>query len=131
MSDPIGEVYEIHVVGEETQETFTGKFRAKAKLSWSDQIQIDRMRRELLGAQGGEADIVVQNMVTYISELSVRLTETPEWWKAARGGLDVVDNDVVLEVYKGAVEVRTKWLEAQKVKGEAAKKALATKQEAK
>ncbi len=128
MADPVGVSFEIHVVGDETQETFTGKFFAKEKLSWQDQLNIDRIRRELLGANAADADPVVFQRATVIAELSARISSSPDWWKTARGGLDVIDDNVVMEVYAKAQEVRAKWLDAQKQKGEAAKAALAAKQ---
>jgi hypothetical protein len=128
MADPVGEAFEIHVVGEETCETFTGKFRAKQKLSWADQLAISRYCRELLGVNAAEADVYTQHRAMVISELSARLSESPEWWRTSRGGLDLVDDNVAMAVYDKAVEVRTKWLEVQKKKGEEAKKALAEKQ---
>lgn len=131
MSELQGAVFEIHIIGEETGELFMGTFRAKEKLSWSDQLAIDRLRRELLGPLGHEADVVTQNRALIISELTFRLTETPEWWKNSRGGLDLIDNNVILIVYEKTKEVREKWIDAQKVKGETARKALAERQEVK
>lgn len=124
MADPQGVQFDIHVVGEETNETFTGKFRAKEKLSWADQLAIDRYMRELLGPLGNEASLVIKKRAEIISELNARLTESPDWWKDARGGLDVVDDNVVLAVYDKSIEVRTKWVDAQKKKGEEARKKL-------
>lgn len=128
MADPQGVSFEVHVVGEETFETFTGKFRAKEKLSWADRMASDRFRRELLGPNGAEADLSAQNRAMILGELSVRLTEAPDWWKTSRGGLDLVDDNIVMKIYEESVGIQTKWQEAQKAKGEAAKKALAEKQ---
>ena len=128
MADPIGQAFEIHVVGDETLETFTGKFRAKEKLSWSDQLNIDRVRRELLGVNAAEANVDVYRRATVIAELSVYLTETPDFWKTSRGGLDLIDDNVVMKVYDEAIAVREKWVKAQKEKGEKARAALAEQQ---
>lgn len=130
MADPQGVQFEIHVVGTETQETFTGKFRAKEKLSWADRLNSDRIRRELLGPNGAEADPVIQRRAEMLGELSVHLTEVPEFWKTSRGGLDLVDDNVVMKVYDEAMAIQTKWQETQLAKGEAAKKKLAEQQTA-
>jgi hypothetical protein len=82
------------------------------------------MTRELLGPLAHEAGIEITNRASIIAELNYRLTEAPDFWKNARGGLDLIDDNVVLEVYEQAKKVREDWLKAQKEKGEAAKKAL-------
>jgi hypothetical protein len=128
MADPVGVQFEVHIIGDETGELFPGKFRAKEKLSWNDQLNIDRMRRELLGVNAAEALADVYQRATIIAELSARLTEFPDFWKNSRGGLDLVDDNVVLEVYKAAQDIREKWLTSQKEKGEVAKKKLTEKQ---
>lgn len=130
MADPQGVQFELHVVGDETGDTFHDKFRAKEKLSWADQLAIDRMRRELLGPLGGEADLNVQQRAQVIAELTFRLTEFPEWWKNAHNGLDLVDDNVVLKVYEEAQRIRKEYLDRMKAKGEEAKKKLGEKQEA-
>ena len=131
MADPQGVAFDVHIVGDETLETFTGKFRAKEKLSWADQLGIDRYRRELLGVNAAESTVEVYKRATVISELAAYLTEAPDWWKTSRGGLDIIDDNVVLKVYDEATKVREAWLKAQKEKGEAAKKKLAATQEKK
>lgn len=129
MADPQGVQFEVHLVGEETLETFTGKFRAKEKLSWQDQLNIDRYRRELLGVNMSEASLDVYKRATVIAELAAYLTDAPDWWKTSRGGLDLIDDNVVGKVYEEATAIREKWLAAQKEKGEAAKKKLEQQQQ--
>lgn len=128
MADPQGVQFEISVVGEETLETFTGKFRAKERYSWQDQLNIDRYRRELLGANMAEATVDVYKRATIVAELAAYLTEAPQFWKESRGGLDLIDDNVVGKVYEEAVAIREKWVKAQKEKGEKAKAALTASQ---
>lgn len=123
----LGELFEVHIIGNETGDLFPGTFRAKQKLSWNDYIQIDKYRRELIGPNAAEADISVQNRCMYVAELSVRLTESPDWWKQKRGGLDIVDDNVVIEVYEKALQIRKKWLDSVQVKADETKKIEAQK----
>ena len=127
MANPQGVEFEVHVVGEETGELFPGKFRAKEKLSWQDRIAADRYRRELLGVNAAEATVDAYRRASIIADLSVQLTDAPQWWKDAHGGLDLIDDNVVVEVSDQAQKVRSDWLEAQKQKGEDAKKTLTEK----
>jgi hypothetical protein len=126
VSNPQGVAFEIHVVGEETGQTFTGKFFAKEQLSWRDRIGADRYRRDLLGVNAAEASIDAFKRASIIADLSVQLTDAPQWWKDAQGGLELIDDNVIIEVSDQAQKIRADWLEAQKKKGEEAKKALSS-----
>ncbi len=128
MADPVGQFFEIHVVGDETGETFTGRFWAKEKLSQADILAIDARRRELLGPNGAEAPLDIFNRATVLSELTYRISGSPDWWKTSFNGLNLVDDNVIMEVYEKAKKVREDWLAAQKEKGEKARAALAEKQ---
>lgn len=128
MADPIGQAFEIHIVGDETGETFTGKFWAKEKLSQADILAIDARRRELLGPNSSEVSVDIYNRATVLSELTYRITGAPDWWKTSFNGLHLVDDNLVMEVYEKVKKVREDWLAAQKEKGEKAKAALAAQQ---
>jgi hypothetical protein len=130
MADPVGQSFEIHIVGDETGETFTGKFFAKEKLSQADILAIDSRRRELLGPNGAEASNSIYNRATILAELAFRITGAPDWWKTSFNGLNIVDDNVVMEVHEKVVKVREDWLAAQKEKGEKARAALAAHQAA-
>jgi hypothetical protein len=102
---PEGTPFSIHVVGDVTGKTWAGAFRAKPGLSFRDKLNSDRMRRELLGNDAASATTESHVTATVISALSVRLTEAPEWWTEAKGGLELQDFNVLEEVYKKSVEV--------------------------
>lgn len=131
MADPQGVAFEIHEVGDDTGELFVGKFRAKEKLSWGDQMQADRYRRELLGPNGAEADIQTQNRAMMVSELSVRLSEAPDWWKSSRGGLDFADDNIVIVIWQKASDIRKEWLTRNQKKGDEAREKLRQASDAK
>ena len=128
MADPVGQFFEVHIVGDETGEVFPGKFWAKEKLSQADILAIDARRRELLGPNSAEAPLDIYNRATILAELAYRITGAPDWWKVSFNGLNLVDDNVVMEVYEKAKKVREDWLAAQKEKGEKARAALAEKQ---
>jgi hypothetical protein len=56
--------------------------------------------------------------------LQVSLTETPKAWKEAGNGLDLFDDNVVLEVYEKTVEGQNKAIEEVEKAGEEAKEKL-------
>jgi hypothetical protein len=119
-----GVQFEISIVGDESGETWAGKFRAKEKVTFQDQIQADRMRREMLGLNSHEADPEVQGQVMMLAELSVRLTETPKWWQEMRNGFGLADLNVLMAIYKECVRVRKEYVNRVKKNGEDAVKKL-------
>jgi hypothetical protein len=116
--------FDISVVGDTTGETWAGSFKAKEKLSFRDQIGIDKMRRELLGHNpaGADPEIVIQTSI--LAELSVRLVETPAWWREAKMGLDLCDANVLMAVYEKAIKIQQDAIEKIQKAGEAAKEQL-------
>jgi len=101
---PETEVFSLSVVGEASKTTWAGEFSVKTKLSWRDQLQMDKTRRELLGAdaQGASPDAVAQAVI--LAELGVRIVKSPTWWMESNRGLDLVDDNVLTEIYQ---KVRT------------------------
>jgi hypothetical protein len=97
---PEGDTFDVMETGESTGKMHAGTFRVKLRLSWRDQLQQDKMRRELLGADANNAnpDAVAQAII--LSELSVRVMEAPEWWVKGKGGLDLYDDNVISKVYE-------------------------------
>jgi hypothetical protein len=114
-----GVAFEVHVKGVATGKTWDGKFRAKALLTFREQMLADKMRREFAGTDVQDPDIAAQAQI--ISELVFRLTEAPEWWKETKGGLDLSDPNVLTEVYNAAKKVESDHVKALDVEGEAAR----------
>jgi hypothetical protein len=97
---PVGETFSLNVVGDATKTTWAGEFTVKTKLSWRDQLNMDKMRRELLGPdpQGASQDAVAQAVI--LSELAARLTDAPKWWTESKGGIDLYDDNVLTAIYE-------------------------------
>ncbi len=102
---PNSETFVINVVGDTTGETQTGKFIAKKRLSFNDQMRRDNHRRQMLGEAPGEPTPRANSMATIFSELLVRLTEAPSWWVDADEGRELEDENVIVEVYDRALKV--------------------------
>jgi hypothetical protein len=109
---PVGETFSLNVVGDATKTTWAGEFTVKTKLSWRDQLNMDKMRRELLGPdpQGASQDAVAQAVI--LSELAARLTDAPKWWTESKGGI-INDADKVVE--DEGEEARVQLAETKKV----------------
>jgi len=124
MTTPNEHSFEISTVGNVSGETLKGKFTCKIRLSHIDRLRKDQLRREFLGTinpDGASSEALY--VATAISELKVRLTKTPAWWTEAKDGLDLEDENVIIEVF-------TKAVEAEKNAREAVLKEAATAAEA-
>lgn len=122
--------FSLSCVGDFTGEKWVGNFRAKTKLSHRDHLAQDRIRRELQGPGDGASKQALSRAEMF-SQLAVRLTIAPTWWKEADNGLDLHDENVAVEVYNEALKIeRTAWEELQK-SADDAKAALAKVEEPK
>ena len=104
---PNSETFVINVVGDSTGETQTGKFIAKKRLSFNDQMARDNYRRQMLGDAKGEPTPRANSMATIFSELIVRLTEAPSWWVDADEGRNLEDENVIVEVYDRCIKIES------------------------
>jgi hypothetical protein len=102
---PNSETFTVNVTGDTTGENQTGKFIAKKRLSFNDQLRRDNFRRQMLGTAPGEPAPRAASMATVFSELLVRLLEAPSWWVDADEGRELEDENVIVEVYEKALKV--------------------------
>jgi hypothetical protein len=110
--------FTLHEVGETSDLTWKGEFRAKKWLSHRDQLLKDQVRRELLGGQTGQPTDRALTTSMILSELRVRLTKFPEWWTEVGQGLDLADDNVIGKIYDAAIGVEAEAIEAKKARAE-------------
>jgi hypothetical protein len=115
-----GTSFDIHVRGNVTGKTWDGTFRAKPLLTFRDQLNVDKLRRDLVGPNSDGAAPEAFSTAVILAELAFRLTETPEWWKESKGGLDLCDPNVVEEVYKRVKDIETGHLKKVEDEGKSA-----------
>jgi len=113
-----GIAFEVHVRGNVTGKTWDGAFRAKPLLSFREQLNVDKLRRELVGPDQAGAAPEMFSTAVVLSELAFRLTDVPEWWKESKGGLDLCDPNVVEQVYKKTKAIETEHLKKVEAEGE-------------
>jgi hypothetical protein len=102
---PNSDTFVVNLIGDQTGETHTGKFVAKKRLSFNDQMRRDNFRRQFLGAAPGEPSPRAASMATIFSELLVRLIEAPSWWVESDEGRDLEDENVAVDVYEKALKI--------------------------
>ena len=116
--------FSISVVGNKTGTQWVGEFTVKPMLSHRDEIRRDRIRRELIGPEFGNPTDHVWNLAVTFSELTVRVVAAPPFWTSNGDGMDLMDTNVVTEVYKKTMEIEASAAAKIKADAEAATAAL-------
>lgn len=95
----------VKVTGETTGEEFAGTFTVKVILTHGEQIAVDALRRDMLGARPTDATRRAYNQADLLSECQVRILESPSWWSGNGNGMGLFDDNVLREVYNKVVAV--------------------------
>lgn len=112
-------VFDLMVEGDTTKKMWTGKFKSvcvptigqKARAS----IIEAQLNNDLLNLD--EATKIYHRMV---SQCQVRILEAPDWWIASSSGQNLLDFNVLYEVWQKCIDAEGKWRE--KVWGKEEKK---------
>jgi len=118
--------FDLDLEGEVSKERRLGKFRAKTRLTMRDYVTRDRLRRDLLGSAGGQSNEDALAVAYMVSELQVRLVESPKWWQDSDNGLDLEDFNVLKKVYEQARAIEKQAKEEESQAASEAKKELRT-----
>ncbi len=97
--------FTIHVTGDRTRKLWHGEFRAVRYLTHRQMLQRDRLIREFLGGSNPDATSE-RYRATALADCAVSITKAPQFWQEAGGGLDLVDENTLLEVWKGIQKVQ-------------------------
>jgi hypothetical protein len=118
--------FTVNVTGDVTGENFAGKFKMRTTLPHKMQLEMDELRRSLLGSNPGAASPRAINQAEVFAQINTYRLAAPSWWDDFNGGLDLEDNNVVQEVYQGLIDGIAKRLEDAKKKVDALKKDIVT-----
>lgn len=130
MGQQQGESVAVKVRGETTGEDFEGAFRVKTRLTHGEHLERDRVRRELLGAAGGQPEVRAREAADMLSQLHVRVTSGPGWWTTSADdatgvpGTGLYDDNVLVAVYNAVMAEDVKVKKAIQDRAEAARKEL-------
>ena len=108
-------------------ERWAGEFKVKTRLSHRDNLRRDGFRRDLLGSSASTASPEASATAELFSTIWAHLLNAPTWWNSMGNGLDLSDEEPVLEVFNQIVEVRKNEQAEMEKKAEEAKKLLQPK----
>lgn len=106
--------FEINIIGRFTKETYIGKFKVKCLLSPLEEIEADKIYRELLGNNYHLSDEIIKQKAFALAQLKLRVIDCPPFWvNDYIGGGHVSDSNVILEVLDKAIEAQEKYIDGK------------------
>lgn len=106
-----------NVEGEVTGHKYEGQFSTKCALSMQDkrvlEIEQSRLSVDLLNPTDNLVAIA-----RVVANLRVRVLEAPVWFDQMIGSLDILDDNVIFELYSKCLEAANEWQEELKKKAE-------------
>lgn len=117
--------FSVDIIGDFTGDKWVGQFKAKPRLSYRDQLKEDQIRRELLGKDPDQASAEAKNYSRLFAGLTVRLVDAPKWWAEYNDGLDLLDDNLIVDIYEKTMAIAKAAATATISKGEEAKTDLA------
>ena len=113
--------------GDITGNEYQGNFECKRLLSHRDRINKDAIKRGLLGAQPEAASNDAVFRAEMLAHLSVSLLDAPKFWKESNNGLDLFDDNIVIDLFGKVIEIQNEEVKKIAKDGEGAKKAVKEK----
>lgn len=124
--------FDFQSTGDVTQQQYMGRFEVKIHLSVSEQLTSNRRKKELLPKDWvldskDVNSIQMDNQAEVLAVLPIRIVRGPDWWTGSRAGQDLVDENILYELYQRVMEVFTKDIEERAAKAKGAAEELAKK----
>jgi hypothetical protein len=115
----------ISIVGETSQERYEGTFTCVpiATIAIKNAIERDEIR------EAGDLNNITVNLykrARWQAHARNRLISWPEWWDGCRQGSDLIDDNVLKEIFDKIIEAEVEWREAVKKKAESTKEPSTT-----
>jgi len=105
--------FTIDLVGETTGLEYKGQFTAKCVLSIRDRQAIE-LEKSRLTADYANPSGTLFAIASMVATLRAKLVEFPDWWKEVGLGSDLLDENVLIEVYEKTEDIAKEWKESLK-----------------
>jgi len=116
--------FELNCTGVASGERYVGKFKTKLRLSHRDMLRKDASRRELLTNATGNPEPGVAAIAELLSTIWVHLIEEPKWFTDSNRGLDLLDEEPIIEIFQHIMRLKNESSESSKKEAEQAKEQL-------
>lgn len=112
--------FDIDLEGDNTGLQYKGTFTVKTGLSLQEQHAVELNRTRMM-ADYKNPTVGLQRIAISLSELETRIVEAPAWWKELGNGYDVIDINIVEEIFLKSMTAEADWKASLKKKAEEAK----------
>jgi len=103
--------------GDTTLKKYDGDFKVKCVLNMRDKRLLEIEKSSIRADMANPTpDLIAYS--TILSNLRIRIEDSPEWWKQSSGGYDLKDENTVVELFDKVMEQETKWREEVKILSE-------------
>jgi hypothetical protein len=116
--------FQISTVGADTGEIYQGEFVLTRFLSNRQHFLQDQLYRQYLGGDPQFSSNHTKERAEILSEINAYCAKFPEFWEKCGRGIDLRDNNVLVEVYAEMNKVYAEIAESRKAKVEASVKKL-------
>lgn len=97
-------LFAVDLKGDLTGKSYIGNFVVKTMTSFRDSLREDEIRRSVLGVNPQNAGPYAASVAAAIAYLDIRVIDCPEWWTQSGRGLDLKDDNILVEVNDKAVK---------------------------
>lgn len=108
---PTTDKFQIEVNGDLSNKRYVGEFECKI-LTRKDRAQVSKHRAFLNGPMADYLDLPTLKFHYRISYLKFALVSYPKFWEESDLGYDLLDGNVVDEVYEKVLEFEDSWMTA-------------------
>jgi len=106
-------VFYFESTGAITEQKYAGEFTVVCVLSILQKRQVELERGRLVGESANPSSNL-QGIATVISALRGRIIKAPDWWQNSNGGLDFLDENVLVELFDKVMVQEAQWIERLK-----------------
>lgn len=112
--------FDLDLTGESTDLQYKGTFTVKVGLSMQEQHTVELERTRMMADYKNPSPGLMRIAIA-LSDLTVRIVESPSWWRETGNGYDILDRNVVEEIFIKSMDAETEWKKAIKKKAEEAR----------
>ena len=110
-------VLNLKVVGETTGLEYEGKFVVKRALSIKDKQSIELTKTRITEDTANPSNSLFA-IASMVALLRARLVEYPEWWKELGFGSELLDENVLIELFDKSENLALEWRQSLQPKEE-------------
>ena len=114
--------FEIDLVGKDTGVKYHGIFTVRCVLNMAMrhamEMEKTRLMADFANPSGGLAGIAIT-----LATLRTKIIKGPPWWESSDGGVNVMDDNIILAIYDECNKAEVEWRESLKTSAVEAQKA--------